>query len=412
MKIFIFSLDKKVLSIDIEPSDIIETVKQKIKDEWGYDLEEQILVFHGFCLDNNCTVADYNICKEDTINILIKKKEIFPININMLGIQNFTIDISTSETIKTLKNKISDKVGVPINKQNLIFSEMILEDINLIGDYFIRKNSTIDCIVTDYKINEIIIYVDINRKTLKIECNPLDTILSIKYKIQKRLGYPINIQNLIYHKDIILENTKNLEYYNLENNSIIFLELTQNQNLTQKKTIETENKSNISQNNTNVEKNDDCLKSVNLHLTGPPIKNTIKKDIIVKDDSKVIKKLLIETIIELEKSLVEKNNENEILKIKINELSDEMNKVKLELKNRDNLISVKFISGDQKINCILKCEKTDNFIQLENSLYELYPECKMTENDFLINGQMIDKNRSIEENKIKENDTIMVISKI
>jgi hypothetical protein len=60
----------------------------------------------------------------------------------------------------------------------------------------------------------------------------------------------------------------------------------------------------------------------------------------------------------------------------------------------------------------LKCGKTDNFIALENSLYELYPECKNTENDFFISGQMIDKNKSIEENKIKENDCIMIISKI
>lgn len=110
----------------------------------------------------------------------------FPVNINIFGIQNFTIDIRDSETIKTLKNKISDKMGVPINKQNLIFLDTVLEDNNLIDDYNIIENSTIDCIITDYKINEIIIYVHINKeKKLKIECNPLDTILSIKYKIKK-----------------------------------------------------------------------------------------------------------------------------------------------------------------------------------------------------------------------------------
>ena len=415
MKIYIMSMTREVLSIDIEPFDIIETIKEKIQVEWGFFIEDQTLVFHGFFLDNYYTLADYNIHKENTINLIIEKKN-FSININIFGIQKLTIDTRNSEIIKSLKIKIYDKIGVPINKQNLIYLDMILEDNNLIKDYNIKENSTIDCIITDYKINQIIIYVDIKKeKSIKIECNPLDTILSIKYKIRKELGYSIDIQNLIYCKDIILDNFKTLQDYKIDDNSIIFLELKQTQNLEQKKTQETKNEINILKDNINTEENDkkDCSKSLILRLRGPPQKLYISENKpIIKDDSKIINQILFQKINELESSLQTKNNENDKLKEKIKELNEEMNKVKLELKNKDDLISIKFISEDQKINYILKCAKTDTFLALENSLYELYPEYKNSENDFLINGQVIDKNKSIEENRIKENDSITVKPKI
>jgi ubiquitin C len=288
-------MDNKVLSIDIEPSDLIKTIKEKIQVKLGCHVEEEILVFKGYCLDNNNTLVDYNIERDSTLHLLIKEITPINININVLGMKNFTIDIRGSEKIETLKNKISENIRTPFDKLILIYSNMILEDNNLIDDYNIKENSTIDCIESDYKINQIKIYVDINReKSIKIQCNPLDTILSIKYKIREKLGYSIDIQNLIYQKDIILANSKNLRDYNLEDNSIIFLELSQSQsqNLPKNKTIETKN--NISNENTN--DNNILSKSIIIRLRGPP--NRYKKEPIIKDDSKIIQKILFEKIIE------------------------------------------------------------------------------------------------------------------
>ena len=72
----------------------------------------------------------------------------------------------------------------------------------------------------------------------------------------------------------------------------------------------------------------------------------------------------------------------------------------------DKLITIKFISIDQTIDYITFAKKTDNFTKLEASLYEYYPKYKDTENYFLVNGKKLNRHRTLEDNKIKDNDIL------
>jgi hypothetical protein len=47
--------------LDLEPSDTIENVKQKIQDSQGFLPEQQTLYFAGNLLENGFTLSDYNI---------------------------------------------------------------------------------------------------------------------------------------------------------------------------------------------------------------------------------------------------------------------------------------------------------------------------------------------------------------
>ena len=53
------------------------------------------------------------------------------------------------------------------------------------------------------------------------------------------------------------------------------------------------------------------------------------------------------------------------------------------------------------------CKITENFTKIEKDLYKKYPKFKKTENDFLLNGKKIDKNKTLEENKIKNDDLLV-----
>ena len=83
----------------------------------------------------------------------------------------------------------------------------------------------------------------------------------------------------------------------------------------------------------------------------------------------------------------------------------------IQLSDGEKLISVIFVSSDKKINYSIICKNTDKFSKIENMLYDAYPELIESENNFLINGKLINKYKSLDFNNIKNNDIIMVIKK-
>jgi len=72
----------------------------------------------------------------------------------------------------------------------------------------------------------------------------------------------------------------------------------------------------------------------------------------------------------------------------------------------DKLMTVIFISDDQKVHYSLICKSTDKFKDVEQRLYKIYPEFSKTNNYFLANGNTINKSKNLEENKIKNSNII------
>ena len=110
---------------------------------------------------------------------------------------------------------------------------------------------------------------------------------------------------------------------------------------------------------------------------------------------------------EKEKELNEKEME---LKEKEIILANEYNIKEVEDKNnsfmKENIIAIKIISFDQKVNFSVTCNKNDKFVKIEELLYESYPEYKDTENYYICNGNKINKFKTLEENHIHNNNII------
>jgi len=146
-----------------------------------------------------------------------------------------------------------------------------------------------------------------------------------------------------------------------------------------------------------------------------------EKDIIINDLKNENKKLSIKN----NQLNIDKNNINEKLNKIMLISNEEINKrekiikqyelkisqFSFEFSPGEKLISIIFTSSDQNIISSFICKNIDIFKFIENKFYEKYSEYKGLDNNFISNGRKIDKNKSLDENKIKNSDIITIFNK-
>jgi ubiquitin len=71
-QIFVKSITGQTRTIEVQNTDSIRSIKEKISEKEGVSADQQRLIFAGKNLEDDKQVQDYNIGKDSTVHLVLR----------------------------------------------------------------------------------------------------------------------------------------------------------------------------------------------------------------------------------------------------------------------------------------------------------------------------------------------------
>lgn len=211
----------QLFELDVDFTDSIEYIKEKIQFFKGLFLYQQRLTYAGILLEDGYTLEDYLIPKDAILELALFQKKGNLIFIKTSKEKYVPFEVQPTEKVSTFKSDVQKKLDIPSDLLNLFYNGQLLEDEKTIQDYSISDESVLKMSL-QMPVNMFICVKALKGEKIIIDVQPIEKIESVREKIQKILKIPVDQQMLVFDGKQ-LENGHTLYDYSIINESIILM---------------------------------------------------------------------------------------------------------------------------------------------------------------------------------------------
>lgn len=227
--------DRKTLPVQMKSADNIVSIKEKIADEAGMVVLEQVLTFHDKELSNTESADAMGLKDGSVINL---QPTTITVQVKTPS-KTIPVQIKPADSIESIKEIIASESGVEVPDQVLTFNGEELPNLESAGAVGLKDGSVIDLQsnTMEEELGEGTMKVFVKtpeKKTIGVEVKLSDTIQSIKVKIASKTGLEAPEQVLKFNSKR-LPNPATLEELGIKDRSTLDLKKDKNKKSKKKK---------------------------------------------------------------------------------------------------------------------------------------------------------------------------------
>ena len=220
-------LNKKTVSLELNESDNISTIKEKIEKLDIIPLANLEILYQGVYLQDNHCLGDYDIPNDANIDVKFTcgHRITLIIGTEANSEQTFTTKVSLLDTVESVKRQIEEIWGIGTELQKLSYNGVLLDDDKVFGYYGMADNSNLllsfNC---EHDLDLEIQMPSDEKEIFTMSC--FKKIADLKEIIWRKTGIPIYLQCLRFGDILLADNDKTLCFYNIMKRSSLSLDIT------------------------------------------------------------------------------------------------------------------------------------------------------------------------------------------
>ena len=147
MQIFVKMINGRTITLEVESSDRIEEVRMKVNDKEGMLPERPRLVYAGKELFDEMTLADYDIQKESTLQVVFRLRGGVGFRVKTMTGDTHSVDLDSKKLILHVKEQVERKSQIPAAQQMLNFQGQELQDDKSLEFYHIEEGAVVHLVI-------------------------------------------------------------------------------------------------------------------------------------------------------------------------------------------------------------------------------------------------------------------------